>query len=127
MGIYMKDARLFNVLTMMLLLLCKCVADHLMHPCFFGWKGFNPRYKPVDSVQEERKCQNKERTLMEYKKLEDKILKRDQKRRKRIEAAGIEYECPEIVGRCRFYRVGSHPSETTSVIGASVDKRITLR
>ncbi|KAK2642817.1 hypothetical protein Ddye_024580 [Dipteronia dyeriana] len=62
------------------------------------WKGFNPRYKPVDSVQEERKRQNKERTLMEHKKLVDKILKRDQKRRKRIEAAGIEYECPEIVG-----------------------------
>ncbi|KAK1570573.1 hypothetical protein Q3G72_003985 [Acer saccharum] len=62
------------------------------------WKGFNPRFKPVDSVQEERKRQNKERTLIEYKKLEDKILKHDQKRRKRIEAAGIEYECPEIVG-----------------------------
>ncbi|KAK3205275.1 hypothetical protein Dsin_019321, partial [Dipteronia sinensis] len=61
------------------------------------WKGFNPRYKPVDSVQEERQRQNKERTLMEHKKLVDKILKRDQKRRKRIEAAGIEYECPEIV------------------------------
>ncbi|KAK0591449.1 hypothetical protein LWI29_002058 [Acer saccharum] len=62
------------------------------------WKGFNPRFKPVDFVQEERKRQNKERTLMEHKKLVDKILKRDQKRRKRIEAAGIEYECPEIVG-----------------------------
>ncbi|KAK1557553.1 hypothetical protein Q3G72_026876 [Acer saccharum] len=62
------------------------------------WKGFNPRYKPVDSVQVERKRQNKERTLMEHKKLVDKILKCDRKRRKRIEAAGIEYECPEIVG-----------------------------
>ena len=29
--------------------------------------------------------------------------------------------------RRRCYIVGSHPSETTSVIGASVDKRITLR
>lgn len=38
-----------------------------------------------------------ERTLEEHKKLVEKILKRDQKRRKRIEAAGIEYECPEIV------------------------------
>ncbi|KAH9704381.1 RRM domain-containing protein [Citrus sinensis] len=62
------------------------------------WRGFNPRYKPVDRVQVERKLQNKERTLEEHKKLVEKILKRDQKRRKRIEAAGIEYECPEIVG-----------------------------
>lgn len=62
------------------------------------WRGFNPRYKPVDWVQVERKRQNKERTLEEHKKLVEKILKRDQKRRKRIEAAGIEYECPEIVG-----------------------------
>lgn len=38
-----------------------------------------------------------ERTLEERKKLVDKIVKRDEKRRKRIEAAGIDYECPEIV------------------------------
>lgn len=62
------------------------------------WRGFNPRYKPFDWVQVKRKRQNKERTLEEHKKLVEKILKRDQKRRKRIEAAGIEYECPEIVG-----------------------------
>jgi hypothetical protein len=35
--------------------------------------------------------------LEEHEKLVEKILKRDIKRRKRIEAAGIEYECPEIV------------------------------
>lgn len=38
-----------------------------------------------------------ERTLEEHRKLVEGILKRDKKRRKRIEAAGIEYECPEIV------------------------------
>ena len=47
-----------------------------------------------------------ERTLMEHKKLVDKILKRDQKRRKRIEAAGIEYECPEIVSSKPFFFLG---------------------
>ncbi|KAJ0101958.1 hypothetical protein Patl1_05945 [Pistacia atlantica] len=62
------------------------------------WRGFNYRYKPVDRVQVERRQQNKERTLEEHRKLVEKILKRDQKRRKRIEDAGIEYECPEIVG-----------------------------
>lgn len=38
-----------------------------------------------------------ERTLEEHKKLVDRVVKRDKKRRKRIEAAGIDYECPEIV------------------------------
>lgn len=38
-----------------------------------------------------------ERTLDDHKKLVEGILKRDKKRRKRIEAAGIDYECPEMV------------------------------
>ncbi|PSS33734.1 MKI67 FHA domain-interacting nucleolar phosphoprotein [Actinidia chinensis var. chinensis] len=62
------------------------------------WKGVNRWYKPLDWVQIERKRHNKERTLEENKKMVEGILKRDQRRRKRIEAAGIDYECPEIVG-----------------------------
>ena len=42
------------------------------------------------------------RTLEEHKKLVDKIIKRDQKHQKRIEAAGIDYDCPEIVRICLF-------------------------
>ncbi|KAL5547356.1 hypothetical protein UlMin_007043, partial [Ulmus minor] len=70
-------------------------SEHI-HPKL--WKGFNFRYKLLDWVQVERKRQNKERTLEERKKLVDKIMKRDEKCRKKIEAAGIDYECPEIVG-----------------------------
>ncbi|CAL0323835.1 unnamed protein product [Lupinus luteus] len=62
------------------------------------WRGFNYRYKPLDTVQIEREQHDKERTLEEHNKLVEKILKRDKKRRKIIEAAGIDYECPEIVG-----------------------------
>ncbi|XP_010552934.1 PREDICTED: uncharacterized RNA-binding protein C1827.05c-like [Tarenaya hassleriana] len=62
------------------------------------WRGFNYRYKPVDRVEIERKHHNKERTLEGHRKMVEKIMKRDEKRRKRIEDAGIEYECPEIVG-----------------------------
>ncbi|CAH8379598.1 unnamed protein product [Eruca vesicaria subsp. sativa] len=62
------------------------------------WKGFKCQYKPVDWVQIERKQHNKERTLEEHRKMLNKVVKRDQKRRKRIEAAGIEYQCPELVG-----------------------------
>ncbi|KAI8009120.1 DEAD-box ATP-dependent RNA helicase 38 [Camellia lanceoleosa] len=54
-------------------------------------------HKPVDWVQIERKRHDKERTLEVHKKLVGEILKRDQKKRKKIEAAGIDYECPEIV------------------------------
>ena len=38
-----------------------------------------------------------ERTLEQSKKMMERIGKRDQKRRKRIEASGLDYECPEIV------------------------------
>ncbi|XP_057981008.1 uncharacterized protein LOC131166447 isoform X1 [Malania oleifera] len=62
------------------------------------WKGVNRWYKPPNWVAIERKRHNKERTLGEQRKLVERILKRDKKRRKRIEAAGIDYECPEIVG-----------------------------
>ncbi|CAJ1938433.1 unnamed protein product [Sphenostylis stenocarpa] len=62
------------------------------------WRGFNYRHKPLDYVQIERKRHDKERTLEEHKKMVDRILKHDQKRRKRIEAAGVDYECPEIIG-----------------------------
>ncbi|KAI5648472.1 hypothetical protein M9H77_34477 [Catharanthus roseus] len=62
------------------------------------WKGVNRWYKPLDWVRIERKRHDKERLLDEQKKLVDRIIKRDDRRRKRIEAAGIDYECPEIVG-----------------------------
>ena len=86
------------------------------------WKGFSYRHKPLDWSELERKQHNKvlslendlldhkhaslftcsmitfqERTLDEHKKLVARILKRDQARKKRIRAAGIDYECPEIV------------------------------
>jgi hypothetical protein len=38
-----------------------------------------------------------ERTLDEHRRLVGRIMKRDQKRRKKIEAAGLDYECPEFV------------------------------
>ncbi|XP_059632281.1 uncharacterized RNA-binding protein C1827.05c [Cornus florida] len=62
------------------------------------WKGVNRWYKPLDWVRIERKQHDKERTLEGHKKLVKGIMKRDQKRRKKIEDAGIDYECPEIVG-----------------------------
>ncbi|KAI5356369.1 hypothetical protein L3X38_009264 [Prunus dulcis] len=78
------------------LLQVRLIPPQQVHPKL--WKGFNYRVKPLNWVQIERKRHDKERTLEEHKKLVEKILKRDLKRQKRIEAAGIDYECPEIVG-----------------------------
>ncbi|XP_031114874.1 MKI67 FHA domain-interacting nucleolar phosphoprotein [Ipomoea triloba] len=72
------------------------VPPERVHPKL--WNGVNRWYKPLDWVNIERKNHNKERTLEEQKKLVEGIKKRDRKRRKKIEAAGIDYECPEIVG-----------------------------
>ncbi|XP_050211133.1 uncharacterized RNA-binding protein C1827.05c [Mercurialis annua] len=62
------------------------------------WRGFDYRYTPFDWVQVEQKRLNKDRTLEEHKKLVEKIMKRDKKRQKKIDAAGLDYECPEMVG-----------------------------
>ncbi|KAJ9548985.1 hypothetical protein OSB04_021528 [Centaurea solstitialis] len=78
------------------LLQVQLIPSERVHPKL--WKGVNRFYKPLDWVQIERKRQNKERTFEEHRKLVDGILKRDQKRRKKIEVAGIDYECPQIVG-----------------------------
>lgn len=72
------------------------IAPEHVHPKL--WKGFNYRHTPLNWSELERKQHNKERTLDEHKKLVERILKRDQARQKRIRAAGIDYECPEIVG-----------------------------
>ncbi|GAB2261736.1 hypothetical protein Droror1_Dr00002733 [Drosera rotundifolia] len=72
------------------------VPPERVHPKL--WRGANVKFNPVDFVGIERARQNKERTLEEHKKLVDRILHRGKKRQKKIEAAGIEYECPNIVG-----------------------------
>ncbi|KAL3838221.1 hypothetical protein ACJIZ3_022812 [Penstemon smallii] len=82
------------------LLQVRSVPSERVHPKL--WKGVTRRYKPLDRVQIERKHHDKvravERTLEQQQKLIEGIVKRDQKRRKRIEDAGIDYQCPEIVG-----------------------------
>ncbi|KZV30726.1 RNA-binding (RRM/RBD/RNP motif) family protein isoform 1 [Dorcoceras hygrometricum] len=77
------------------LLQVSLVPPERVHPQL--WKVGNHSYKPLDWVQIERKRQDKEKTFEQQQKSVARILKRDQKRRKRIEAAGIDYECPEIV------------------------------
>ncbi|KAF9613343.1 hypothetical protein IFM89_007072 [Coptis chinensis] len=62
------------------------------------WKGVNRIRAPPNWTEITRKQHNKERTVEEHRKLVEGVVKRDQKRRKKIEAAGFDYVPPEIVG-----------------------------
>ncbi|KQJ98239.1 MKI67 FHA domain-interacting nucleolar phosphoprotein [Brachypodium distachyon] len=62
------------------------------------WKGVRKGFVPVDRVGIERRRLNKDKTVGEHKKMLEGIVKRDEKRRKRIKAAGIDYECPALIG-----------------------------
>ena len=44
-----------------------------------------------------------DKTVEEHKKMLEGIVKRDEKRRKRIKAAGIDYECPAPVSNTWCY------------------------
>jgi nucleolar protein 15 len=72
------------------------VPPEKVHPKL--WKGVRKGFVPVNRVAIERKRLNKDRTVAEHKKLVEGIVKRDEKRRKRIKAAGIDYECPALIG-----------------------------
>ncbi|KAL1830815.1 hypothetical protein ACET3Z_000466 [Daucus carota] len=78
------------------LLQVQLIPPERVHPKV--WKGVSRWYTAPDWVQIERSRHDKERTLEGQRKLLERIMKKDQKRRKRIEDAGIDYKCPEIVG-----------------------------
>ncbi|PWA45782.1 RNA-binding (RRM/RBD/RNP motifs) family protein [Artemisia annua] len=78
------------------LLQVQIIPPERVHPKL--WKGVNRYYKPMDWVCIECKRLNKERTSEEHQKLINGILKREEKRKRKIEAAGIDYKCPEIFG-----------------------------
>ncbi|KAJ3682963.1 hypothetical protein LUZ60_013190 [Juncus effusus] len=73
------------------------VPPEKIHPKL--WKGVNRPFRTVDFLALARKRRNKEKTLPEHQKMVEGILKRDEKRRKRIKEAGIDYECPSLVGK----------------------------
>ncbi|KAH9327034.1 hypothetical protein KI387_007212, partial [Taxus chinensis] len=72
----------------------RLVQPEEIHPKL--WERANVKFKPIKWQQIERKHHNRERTVEEQHRLIKTILKKDAKRRKKIQAAGIEYECPDI-------------------------------
>ncbi|VAI41248.1 unnamed protein product [Triticum turgidum subsp. durum] len=72
------------------------------------WKGVRKGFIPIDRVAIERKRLSKDKTVEEHKKMLEGIVKRDEKRRKRIKAAGIDYECPALACKIQpFYLPGA--------------------
>ncbi|OEL25121.1 hypothetical protein BAE44_0013863 [Dichanthelium oligosanthes] len=61
------------------------------------WKGVRRGFIPIDRVAIERKRHSKDKITEEHKKMVEGIVKRDEMRRKRIKAAGVDYECPALV------------------------------
>ncbi|KAJ1268393.1 hypothetical protein BS78_07G131500 [Paspalum vaginatum] len=60
------------------------------------WKGVRRGFIPIGRVAIEWKRHNKDKIVEEHKKMFEGILKRDEKRWKKIKAAGIDYECPAL-------------------------------
>ncbi|KAG6512899.1 MKI67 FHA domain-interacting nucleolar phosphoprotein-like [Zingiber officinale] len=62
------------------------------------WKCANWRDNRKDWTAIARTQHSKERTSDEHQHMVQGIVKREEKRRKRIRAAGINYDCPDLVG-----------------------------
>eukprot|EP00252_Welwitschia_mirabilis_P026269 TRINITY_DN8539_c0_g1_i1.p1 TRINITY_DN8539_c0_g1~~TRINITY_DN8539_c0_g1_i1.p1 ORF type:complete len:217 (+),score=37.40 TRINITY_DN8539_c0_g1_i1:160-810(+) len=60
------------------------------------WKGSNREFRVVDFRKRHRECHNKVRTNEENEKRLKRILEREEIRRRKIEAAGLDYKCPDI-------------------------------
>lgn len=63
------------------------------------WRRVTKTHDPHRRIEFERRRHNKERSAEEQEKLVKRIMKRDERRRKRIKDAGIDYECPAFVGQ----------------------------
>jgi len=70
------------------------VPPEKIHPQL--WNGSNRKFKLLNLQRIQMKHHNRERTAEEQDHLMKAILKKDAKRRKKIEAAGIEYDYPDI-------------------------------
>ncbi|KAJ6802388.1 MKI67 FHA domain-interacting nucleolar phosphoprotein-like [Iris pallida] len=73
------------------------VPPERVHPKL--WRGVTRKNAPLNWREIQRKRHNKEKTVAEHQKMVQGIIKRVEKRCKRIRDAGIDYECPELVGQ----------------------------
>ncbi|KAK9785094.1 hypothetical protein WJX73_004322 [Symbiochloris irregularis] len=71
-------------------LVCNLVPAADQHPEL--WKGANKSFAKIPWQRIERERHNKPKTAAEQEKHQQRALRRDEKRKQRIQAAGIEYD-----------------------------------
>ncbi|RCV31024.1 hypothetical protein SETIT_6G143100v2 [Setaria italica] len=86
-GFYEEQMQVYHV--------AKVVADEMNNYLLFE---HTLRVALVPPEKVHPKLHNKDKTTEEHKKMVEGIVNRDEKHRKRIKAAGIEYECPGLLG-----------------------------
>merc|ERR1712048_157971 len=74
------------------LLKCQFVPEKDLHPAI--WKGHNKKFVWCDRKLRQKKIHNKARTDDELRKTADRLIKKDDKKRKRLQALGINYAFP---------------------------------
>ncbi|KAL5525754.1 hypothetical protein ACEPAG_7091 [Sanghuangporus baumii] len=79
-----------NYLLMGHLLQCKLVPKEEVHPEL--WIGSNRKFRKVPMARLERLQQNKTRTDAQKKKIERRLLKRQEQKKRKLEALGIDYD-----------------------------------
>ncbi|UOH79947.1 hypothetical protein LQV05_002596 [Cryptococcus neoformans] len=79
-----------NYLLMGHLLKCHVIPSDKVHPQL--WVGANKKFRKVPRARMEKMKHEKERTEEEKAKADKKLLKKERQRKKKLEAAGIDYE-----------------------------------
>lgn len=88
------------------LLKCKVIPNDKVHPRL--WKGSDRKFRHIPRRKIEIKRQNKEKTDKEYEKQVSNILKKEQKKRKKMKDLGIDYEFPGYASEVK----AKHPKHT---------------
>jgi len=84
------------------LLKCEVIPNDRVHPRM--WKGANRKFRFIPRGKNEIRKQNKEKTDKEYEKQVRNILKKEQKKRKKIKRLGVDYEFPGYASEAKTKR-----------------------
>ncbi|CAH3191134.1 unnamed protein product [Porites evermanni] len=84
------------------LLKCKVIPNEKVHPRL--WKGSDRKFRYINWKNAEKKKQNKEKTDKEHGKQVKNILKKENKKRKKIKQLGIDYEFPGYASEMKAKR-----------------------
>ncbi|KAL9966246.1 hypothetical protein ACROYT_G024294 [Oculina patagonica] len=88
------------------LLKCKVIPNDRVHPRL--WKGSNRKFRFIPRQKNEIKKQNKTKTDEEHQKQVKNILRKEQKKRKKMKDLGIDYEFPGYASEIKT----KHPKHT---------------